>query len=140
MTVIRQKRWVKVINVIVGASILMLAFWGYRFYNQSFNQEPTSLASVARLQVTDFKLIYDKWLADADRHGDRDADAQWAVHEPTQETSQRGPYIIDVRLPAKYSEGHIRGAISMPETELEVCIRSVVPPSRSGALIVLYCA
>ncbi len=84
------------------------------------------------MQVTDFKLIYDKWLADAD--------AQVAVHDPTQETSQRGLYIIDVRSPAKYSEGHIRGAISMPEAELEVRIRSVVPPSHSGALILLYCA
>lgn len=127
---IRQKRWANLINVLAGASVLLLSFWGYRLYNESSNQESATLASVTRLQVADFKLIYDRWVALSD------AQAQLADHDPT----QRGLYIIDVRSPAQYSEGHIRGAVSMPAAELEVRIRSVVPPSRSAALLVLYCA
>lgn len=47
------------------------------------------------------------------------------------------PLIVDVRPVASYAEGHIAGAISMPETDIDTLVASNQVPK--DKLIVAYC-
>lgn len=115
-----------------GVLLLTLAFWGYHLHSEASRQETAGLASVPRLSIADFKGLYDSWVIPSD--------AYTASSGQSQRIDQLGLYIIDVRSPELYAAGHIRGAVSMPETDLEGRIGEVVSPARSDALIVLYCA
>ncbi len=50
----------------------------------------------------------------------------------------QGLYVVDVRGENAYIDGHIRGALSLPEAELEGRVRSLVPDLAST--VMLYCA
>lgn len=119
-------------SVIAGILLILIAAWCYQQYSVLSGTESASLASVPRLKVSDLKLVYDR-----------------AVSSPAVRVAGLGSgpekceeplCIIDVRSQAQYDKGHIRGAISIAEAALAPRIASVVPPSRTDALIVLYCA
>ncbi len=48
-----------------------------------------------------------------------------------------GAILIDVRTPYEYKEGHIEGAISLPNDTIEVTITKKVPDK--NASIIVYC-
>lgn len=128
-----RKRWASVagaVKVIVGALLLPLVAWSYVLYYQHVNQEKATLASAPRLQIADFKRLYDGSLGLEDVQ----------TSNRYRQQSANDLYIIDVRSYAQYTEGHIRRAVSVPEGDLEALIERVVPPFHSNALIVLYCA
>lgn len=122
----------RLVSIMAGALLVLLAALGYHSYSEISNGDAASVASVPRIQISDFKLMHDR----AAGFGT----LQMATRDPGQQGGEDTLYIIDVRSQALYSEGHIRGALSIPEAELEARITSVVAPSRSDALIVLYCA
>ena len=50
---------------------------------------------------------------------------------------KEGAIIIDVRSPQEYEEGHIDGAISIPEYEIKRKIENVIPDKTKN--IAVYC-
>ncbi len=48
-----------------------------------------------------------------------------------------GAILIDVRTPYEYKEGHIEGAISLPNDTIEVTITKKVPDKNTS--IIVYC-
>lgn len=50
---------------------------------------------------------------------------------------KQGAIVIDVRSPQEFAEGHIPGAICIPEYNIQREIRSKVP--NIDSLIILYC-
>lgn len=123
-------RWTR---VLAGTLLRLLAFYSYWAYDRRLNQDLADAASVPRLQIADLKvmLMYDSSVA--------------SEHTPIVVPNQKrdaGPctlYLIDVRSKVAYDEGHIPGAISILEAELQASIGAIVPPNGSDALIVLYC-
>lgn len=122
----------RLVSIMAGALLVLLAAWGYHVYSEISNGDDASVASVPRIQISDFKLMYDR----AAGFGT----LQMATRDPGQQGSEDNLYIIDARSQALYSQSHIRGALSITEAQLEAHITSVVVPSRSDDLIVLYCA
>ncbi len=122
----------RLLALLAGALVLVSALYGYRLYSQAQSRESAGLSSIPRLQISAFKVIYDRSLAPGHK----------AVAASASGDTISSPhlYIIDVRSRTAYEEGHIRGAVSIQGSELEGIIKSVVPPSLSDALIVLYCA
>lgn len=51
---------------------------------------------------------------------------------------KRGAIIIDVRSPQEFREGHVDGAISIPDYQIKREIRSYI--SNKQQLIVVYCS
>lgn len=51
---------------------------------------------------------------------------------------RQGATIIDVRSPQEYREGHINGAISIPDYQIKRDIQKMAP--NKNELIVLYCS
>lgn len=49
----------------------------------------------------------------------------------------RGAILIDVRSPQEFREGHLSGAINIPEYEISAKIRTAVP--KLNQQVVLYC-
>lgn len=49
----------------------------------------------------------------------------------------RGAILIDVRSPQEFREGHLSGAINIPEYEINTKIRTAVP--KLNQQVVLYC-
>ena len=122
----------RLVCLMAGALLTLVAAWCYHLYGDLADGDNVRLASVPRLQINDFKPLYDRAV--------RFEFLPLATSGLGRRGSEDALYIIDVRSQALYSEGHIRGALSIPESELGARITSVVPPSRSNALIVLYCA
>ena len=51
--------------------------------------------------------------------------------------SQQGAIIIDIRSPQEYEEGHIVGAIVLPDYDIRRKINKVIP--NKNQLVVVYC-
>lgn len=51
---------------------------------------------------------------------------------------KKGTTIIDVRSPQEYREGHVNGAISIPDYQIKREIRKYIP--NKNQLIVVYCS
>lgn len=51
---------------------------------------------------------------------------------------KKGAVIIDVRSPQEYREGHINGAISIPDYQIKKSIQRFV--DKKDVLIILYCS
>jgi 3-mercaptopyruvate sulfurtransferase SseA len=75
----------------------------------SNDQQASTGSEPPRIELKEFKALYD---------------------DPA-----RRPVIIDVRAPQAYQEGHIKGAISFPEAEVDARVNEL-PKDR---LIVAYC-
>ena len=52
--------------------------------------------------------------------------------------AKQGATIIDVRSPQEYREGHVDGAISIPDYQMKREIRNRIP--NKNQLIVVYCS
>lgn len=50
---------------------------------------------------------------------------------------QQGAILLDVRSPQEYREGHIQGAINIPEYEIKNRVEKEIP--KKNQLIVIYC-
>lgn len=129
MNAVRPNRTAR---VTAGVLLILFAAWCYQQYIAFSTAQSADLASVPRLQIRDFKLIYARALLARNT-----VPANLGPDLPKPEDPL---CIIDVRPRALYTQGHIRGAISIPENELEASTTSVVPRSCGDALIVLYCA
>lgn len=117
-------------TIVAGTLILVAAISGYQLYFGLLTENPTELDSVQRLEIVDFKLMYDRWMAiKADLRG----------HDQAHGVDKGSFYLIDVRSSVAYADGHIPGAISIPEPELADRVRLTIPPALSDAVIVLYC-
>jgi rhodanese-related sulfurtransferase len=71
------------------------------------------------------------------------ADAKARVHEvaPAEAEAALGEVdlLIDVREPAEYQEGHLRGAINIPRGMLEFKLSSDAALEDRGRRVLLYC-
>lgn len=119
-----QKQFMR---VLVGTLFLFVAILAYRSYGELFHSRAATPCSLSRLQITQFKPIYDREILAMS--------SQASEYVQAQNTGNGGLYLIDVRSAASFVDGHIRGAISIPEPELEARISSVVSPERADALI-----
>jgi rhodanese-related sulfurtransferase len=54
-----------------------------------------------------------------------------------QERVKQGAFLLDVRSPAEFAEGHLPGAVNVPVQELEATMASL-PADRSREIVV-YC-
>lgn len=57
-----------------------------------------------------------------------------AAHELV---AKQGAFLLDVRTPAEFSEGHIDGATNIPVQELEARLASI--PAKKDQDVVVYC-
>lgn len=53
------------------------------------------------------------------------------------ELKNNGALIVDIRSPQEYKEGHIEGAIVIPDYEIRKTIYSIIPNKKQ--LIIVYC-
>lgn len=53
------------------------------------------------------------------------------------ERNNNNVFLVDVRSSQEYEEGHLRGAISIPNYEIEDKIEKIIPDKKS--IIILYC-
>jgi hypothetical protein len=128
-TASKTKRWA---SVVAGTLFLSLALSGYDLYAALLTQSSTVLACVPRMEFAAFEAAYSKQIVIRSDGPAKTRDAQGVDNSSL--------YVIDVRSAASYAEGHIRGAISVPEPEVATRIGSVVQAAHSDAFIVLYCA
>jgi len=49
----------------------------------------------------------------------------------------QGAILIDVRSNQEYREGHLQGAINIPEFEIDKTLKTIVP--KKNQLIIVYC-
>ncbi len=69
----------------------------------------------------------------------RSFDSEKDITEEELETYiKKGAVIIDVRSPQEYREGHINGAISIPDYQIKKSIQRFV--DKKDVLIILYCS
>lgn len=50
---------------------------------------------------------------------------------------KKGAILVDVRSPSEYAEGHLKGAISIPEYEIKSKIPKMIPNKEKN--IIVYC-
>lgn len=63
---------------------------------------------------------------------------EWEINvEELKEKVKQGAILIDVRSKQEYDEGHIQGAVNIPEHEIQRIIEKAIP--KKNQLIVLYC-
>lgn len=63
---------------------------------------------------------------------------EWEINiEELKSKVKQGAILIDVRSKQEYDEGHIQGAINIPEHEIQRIIEKAIP--KKNQLIVLYC-
>jgi hypothetical protein len=105
---------------IIGAMIIGLAAVVFLILsNNNGTTTPTNSAGAPtaaadtppRMTIGDFKALYD---------------------DPA-----KRPLIVDVRPVASYAEGHIQGAVSMPETDIDTYVSSNQVPK--DKMVVAYC-
>ena len=120
------------VSVLIGTLFLLVALLASHTYGELLRSPSENRNLVSRLRIAEFKRVYD-------RHNPL-VGAQASERGQPQRTGNGDLYLIDVRSATSFAAGHIRGAISVPEPELETRVNSVVSPARSDALIVLYCA
>ena len=53
------------------------------------------------------------------------------------EKINQGAILLDVRSIQEYNEGHLNGAINIPEHEIERTVEQIIP--KKNQLIVIYC-
>lgn len=58
--------------------------------------------------------------------------------ENLKEKQSNGAIIVDVRSSQEYNEGHIKGAINIPEYEINYDVDKILPDK--NAEIILYCS
>ena len=68
---------------------------------------------------------------------DRSLDKFDVTMEQLQKMQQDGALIVDIRSPQEYKEGHINGAISIPEYEIRKNAIRVIP--NKNQVIITYC-
>ena len=51
---------------------------------------------------------------------------------------KQGAVLVDVRSPQEYQEGHLQGAISLPEYEIKKTVDTVLPDKTQE--IIVYCS
>ena len=68
---------------------------------------------------------------------DRSSDKFDVTMEQLQKMQQDGALIVDIRSPQEYKEGHINGAISIPEYEIRRNAIRVIP--NKNQVIITYC-
>jgi rhodanese-related sulfurtransferase len=59
------------------------------------------------------------------------------TYEELTQMSKDGAFILDVRSPQEYKEGHIAGAVLIPEYELKSRLNEL--PKDTESMIVVYC-
>ena len=67
----------------------------------------------------------------------RDLSNEEITEKELQEKIQKGAILIDVRSNQEYREGHLKGAINIPDFEIQNEIQRKIP--RKEQLIILYC-
>lgn len=72
------------------------------------------------------------------RSGSRRIDLYDINQEQLEKMSSNGAIIIDVRSPQEYAEGHLKGAISLPEYELPAKEKEIL--KEKEATIIVYCS
>ncbi len=75
-------------------------------------------------------IIKKKW--------NREIDEKDIELEELKKLQKEGAMIVDVRSPQEYREGHIDGAISIPEYEIKKEIENRIPDKNKN--IVVYCS
>ena len=120
MNTSQQQRFV---SVLTGTLLLLVAVLAYSNHGGLFSSPAEGKCSLSRLRIAEFKPIYDRQILLGG--------AQASERGQPQSTGNGGLYLIDVRSATSFASGHIRGAISLPEPELETRINSIVSP---GAL------
>ena len=58
-------------------------------------------------------------------------------YQELQERAKTGAILLDVRSPQEYKEGHLQGAISLPEYEIKNNVENKI--SNRNQEIILYC-
>lgn len=58
--------------------------------------------------------------------------------EEAKQLQNEGAILLDVRSPQEYREGHLDGAISIPEYDLKKEIKTIIPDNNKN--IVVYCS
>lgn len=54
------------------------------------------------------------------------------------EFERKGAIVIDVRSPQEYKEGHLNGAISLPEYEIKENVETILKNKKE--IIIVYCS
>jgi hypothetical protein len=120
------------VSVLICTLLLFVALLASHTYGKLLSSPSQNRDLVSRLRIAEFKPIYDRQILLMG--------TQVSERWQTQNIDNGDLYLIDVRPDESFAAGHIRGAISLPEPELETRISSIVSPARSDPLIVLYCA
>ena len=109
------------IPFIKSTGVLVLMLWALLTLS-NWARDDAALDYVPRIAMNDFAVAYKQaYLKSAKSAG----------------TWPHGLHILDVRMGSTYIEGHIPGAISLPEGDVEMRIRYLVPDTMSE--IVVYC-
>ncbi len=69
------------------------------------------------------------------KRGNDERDISW---EELKEKEKEGAIIIDVRSSQEYEEGHLNGAISLPEYEIKQKAKKEIPNKQNE--IIVYCS
>ena len=75
-------------------------------------------------------MIKKKWYREIE-----EKNIEW---EQLKQLQKEGAIIVDVRSPQEYKEGHLDGAISIPEYKIKKEIENVIPDKKKN--IVVYCS
>ena len=111
----------KPFRVVQAICVLALMVWAVATLATWANEE-TVLDSVPRVTMDDFAATF----------------SQVYLRPPISAQGDIHGIIIDVRGSEAYSNGHIPGALSIPEGDVQTRIRNLVPGLASK--VVLYCA
>jgi rhodanese-related sulfurtransferase/biotin operon repressor len=101
----------------------------YRIASDEVSQFLTALQLLAESQLADIRRITEKFMAD---RGELEGVDRQALLE---RVKKRGVIVLDVRPREEYDAGHLRGAISVPLSELKRRLKKL-PRNRE---IVAYC-
>lgn len=108
--------------IVKGTGIAALIVWALATLS-NWGREGAALDTMSRLAMNDFATLYTQ-----------------AHLNPLGGATERIEklYIVDVREERAYIDGHIPGAILVPEWEIESRIPGLIP--RTMSKVVLYCA
>ena len=84
------------------------------------------------------KIMIDKIKHIIKKKWNREIDEKDIGLEDLKKLQEEGTMIIDVRSPQEYKEGHIDGAISIPEYEIKRKIENIISDKNKN--IVVYCS
>jgi hypothetical protein len=108
--------------VIKVSGVLVLMLWALATLAH-WAREEAALDTITRISMDDFVMAYRKSYLHSMGRADDGVQAL---------------YIVDVRGESAYIDGHIPGALPVPEEGVEGRIRDLIPTTESE--VVLYCA